>query len=51
MQHYRQAPMHYIDISAKRLWAQDNWSYGIFRKGSEQIWQKMLDQFDQMLSI
>ena len=51
MQHYRQAPMHYIDISAKDYGLKTIGHMGYFRKGSEQIWQKMLDQFDQMLSI
>ena len=51
MQHYRQAPMHYINISAKDYGLKTIGHMGYFRKGSEQIWQKMLDQFDQMLSI
>ena len=50
MQHYRQAPMHYIDISAKDYELKAIGHMGYFRKGAEQIWQDMLDRFDQMRS-
>ena len=50
MQHYRQAPMHYIDISAKDYELKAIGHMGYFRKGAEQIWQDMLDLFDQMRS-
>ena len=50
MQHYRQAPMHYINISAKDYELKAIGHMGYFRKGAEQIWQDMLDLFDQMRS-
>lgn len=49
MQHYQQAPMHYINISAAEFGLKQIGHMGYFRKGSEQIWDKMLNTFDNLL--
>ena len=49
MQHYRNAPMHYINISADEFQLKQIGHMGYFRKGAEKIWEKMLQTFDDLL--
>lgn len=48
MQHYTQAPMHYIDITPQQYGLKDIGHMGYFRKGSEKIWQDICDTFDNI---
>lgn len=45
MQHYQQAEMHYINISADQFGLKQIGHMGYFRKGSEAIWDKILETF------
>lgn len=48
MQHYTQAPMHYIDITPQQYGLKDIGHMGYFRKGSEKIWQDIFDTFENI---
>ena len=48
MQHYTQAPMHYIDITPQQYDLKDIGHMGYFRKGSEKIWQDIFDTFENI---
>lgn len=50
MQHYRNAPMQFVDIKASELGLKAIGHMGYFRKGSEPIWQSMLHNFEQDLA-
>lgn len=50
MQHYRQAPLHYIDVQAKDLGLKAIGHMGYFRKGAEKLWDDMLNTFTQDVS-
>lgn len=50
MQHYRQAPMHFINISADEFGLKHIGHMGYFRKGSEPIWDKMLNTFEDLIT-
>ena len=50
MQHYRQAPLHYIDVQAKDLGLKTIGHMGYFRQGAEKLWDDMLGAFTQDLS-
>lgn len=47
MQHYTQAPMHYIDITPQQYGLKDIGHMGYFRKGSEKIWQDIFNTFEK----
>lgn len=49
MQYYRQAPLHFINISAQDYTLQHIGHMGYFRKGAEKIWQEMLNTFDGLI--
>lgn len=49
MQHYQNAEMHYIDITANRLGLKQIGHMGYFRQGSEAIWDQLLHTFDQLI--
>ena len=49
MQHYHQAKMHFINISAADYGLKQIGHMGYFRKGSEKIWQEMLNTFENMI--
>ncbi|RKG40096.1 alpha/beta hydrolase family protein [Acinetobacter rongchengensis] len=49
MQHYRHAPMNFINISADEFGLKKIGHMGYFRKGSEAIWDKMLNTFEDLL--
>ncbi|ATZ62699.1 alpha/beta fold hydrolase [Acinetobacter bereziniae] len=49
MQHYKNAPMHFINISAEDFGLQQIGHMGYFRKGLEQIWDKMLATFESLI--
>ena len=50
MQHYRHAPMHFINISADEFRLKQIGHMGYFRKGSEPIWDKMLNTFEDLIT-
>lgn len=50
MQHYRQAPLHYIDVQAKDSGLKAIGHMGYFRKGAEKLWDDMLNTFTQDVS-
>lgn len=49
MQHYTQAPMHYIDLTPQQYGLKEIGHMGYFRKGSEKIWQEIFDTFDTLI--
>lgn len=51
MQHYTHAPIQYIDITAKQYGLKKIGHMGYFRKGSEQIWQSIIQTFHDMLIV
>lgn len=48
MQHYSKTTVQYIDITAKQYGLKEIGHMGYFRKGSEKIWQSMINTFDEM---
>jgi len=50
MQHYRQAPMQYIDITAAQFGMQKIGHMGYFRKDAEPIWAQLRQEMEQLLS-
>ncbi|CAB1216091.1 alpha/beta hydrolase family protein [Acinetobacter bouvetii] len=50
MQHYRQAPMQFINISAADYGLKQIGHMGYFRKGSEKIWDDIRNTFDDLLA-
>ena len=49
MQHYKNAPMHFINISADEFGLKQIGHMGYFRKGSEAIWDQILSTFDAII--
>ena len=50
MQHYRQAPMQFINISASDYGLKEIGHIGYFRKGSEKIWDEILHSFHDFIA-
>jgi predicted alpha/beta hydrolase len=50
MQHYRQAPMQFINISASDYELKHIGHMGYFRQGAEKIWDEIYRTFDQHLA-
>lgn len=50
MQHYRQAPMQFINISASDYGLKEIGHMGYFRKGSEKIWDEILQAFHDFIA-
>lgn len=50
MQHYRQAPMQFINISASDYSLKEIGHMGYFRKGSEKIWDEILQAFHDFIA-
>ena len=48
MQHYRNAPLQFIDMAAQDYGLKEIGHMGYFRKGAEKIWDQALQQFAQM---
>lgn len=49
MQHYKHAPMHFINISADEYGLKQIGHMGYFRKGAEGIWDTMFGQFKSLM--
>jgi len=49
MQHYKNAPMHFINISADEFGLKQIGHMGYFRQGSEPIWDKMFNTFETFI--
>ena len=49
MQHYSNAPLKYIDITAKQYGLKEIGHMGYFRKGAEKLWSEILERFNHML--
>ena len=49
MQHYKNATMNYIDITAKQMGLKEIGHMGYFRKGATPIWNMIIQQFDELL--
>ena len=50
MQHYRQAPMQFINISASDYGLKEIGHMGYFRKGAEKIWDEILQAFHDFIA-
>ena len=50
MQHYRQAPMQFINISASDYGLKEIGHMGYFRKGAEKIWDEILQAFHDFIT-
>ena len=50
MQHYRQAPMQFINISASDYGLKEIGHMGYFRKGAEKIWDEILYSFHDFIA-
>lgn len=50
MQHYQNADIHYIDITASQYGMKKIGHMGYFKKGSENIWDFIIHGFDQLLN-
>ncbi|OTG69292.1 alpha/beta hydrolase [Acinetobacter sp. ANC 4470] len=50
MQYYRQAPMQFINISASNYGLKEIGHMGYFRKGSEKIWDEILQAFHDFIA-
>ena len=50
MQHYRQAPMQFINISASDYGLKEIGHMGYFRKGAEKIWDEILQSFHDFIA-
>jgi len=50
MQYYRQAPMQFINISASDYGLKEIGHMGYFRKGSEKIWDEILQAFHDFIA-
>ena len=50
MQHYRQAPMQFINISASNYGLKEIGHMGYFRKGAEKIWDEILQAFHNFIA-
>ena len=50
MQHYRQAPMQFINISASDYGLKEIGHMGYFRKGAEKIWDEILHSFHDFIA-
>ena len=50
MQHYRQAPMQFINISASDYGLKEIGHMGYFRKGAEKIWDEILQAFHNFIA-
>lgn len=50
MQHYKHAPMHFINICADDFGLKQIGHMGYFRKGSEPIWDQMLETFNDLIT-
>jgi Predicted alpha/beta hydrolase len=48
MQHYRQAPLHYINIQAADYGLKHMGHMGYFRQGAEQLWDEVLTKFSEL---
>ena len=48
MQHYRQAPLHYINIQAADYGIKHMGHMGYFRQGAEQLWDEVLNKFSEL---
>ena len=48
MQHYKNADMHFVNISAKEYDLKEIGHMGYFRKGSEKIWEEILETFNSI---
>ena len=49
MQHYRTAPLHYIDIQPEQYGLNSIGHMGYFRKSAQALWQVMLERFSTYL--
>ena len=47
MQHYKNAPIEYINLRAQDVGMQKIGHMGYFRQGAEQIWQRLFDRLDK----
>ena len=50
MQHYHQAPMQFINISASNYGLKEIGHMGYFRKGAEKIWDEILQAFHDFIA-